>query len=86
MFVNNVKKVRELFEYIFEKLQLKGNKFQILPPASEDEINYFVESELNKCDSDLVNLKSHEDIAKFPRIKSYFDAHITRRTYFFQIR
>ena len=77
---------RKLLEYVMGKLSLKDEQFKIQPPADEDEINYFIESELSKIDHNLVDLSSHDDIAKNPRIKRFYEIHVIKRTYFFLVR
>ena len=43
-------------------------------------------TELDKIDPNLKVLKSHEGISKHALIKNFFETHLRRRFYFFQIR
>ena len=82
----SIKEARELLEYILQKLALKENTFKILPPADENDINCYVNTELDKIDPNLKDLTSHEGISKHALIKNFFETHVRRRFYFFQIR
>ena len=82
----SIKEARELLEYILQKLALKENTFKILPPADENDINCYVNTELDKIDSNLKDLKSHEGISKHALLKNFFETNVRRRSYFFQIR
>ena len=73
-------------EYILQKLALKENTFKILPPADENDINCYVNTELDKIDPNLKDLKSHEGISQHALIKNFLETHVRRRSYFFQIR
>ena len=80
------KRQEELLEYILQKLALKENTFKILPPADENDVNCYVNTELDKIDPNLKDLKSHEGISKHALIKNFFETYVRRRFYFFQIR
>ena len=85
----SIKEARELLEYILQKRGLKKNTFKILSPADENDINCYVNTELEKIDPNhpnLKDLKSHEGISKHALMKNFFETPVRRRSYFFQIR
>ena len=82
----SIRGTRELIEEVIQRVSLKENPYRILHPSDADSVNDYVDSQLDKIDSNFKSLKTHKDIQKFPQIKKFFDSHTRRRTYYIQIK
>ena len=73
----------ELLENLFGKLYLNESPFQILEPATPEEINEYT-TKLNVF-GDLSNLNRKAQIKDYPTFKQFLTQHTSARTYSFHI-
>ena len=66
-------------------MTLKEQRFRILPPADDEDVNSHNDI-LSKLDDDLQSKSTLKEAKQSPKFSVFYEKHVTSRTYYFQVR
>ena len=72
-------------EDVLGNMSLKDVPFNILQPATEEDVN-FLENALNELDDNSQYINNINEMKNYPMVSEFNEKHCTSRTYFFQVR
>ena len=70
----SMKRPKELIEEVLSNLSLKDEKFEILKPTTEADIDELVRSSLT-LDESLRHMDKWTDINNYPKFKTFYEKH-----------
>ena len=74
-----------MLEDVLGNLSLKDDPFNILQPATEEDVN-FLENPLNELDDNFQHINNINEMKNYPMVLEFYEKQCTLRTYFFQVR